>query len=72
MTYVLVSFSLKVDFISGFGRSGHPQTSRPVLLVDFSGILKLKNTVLGPKMRITLLKKVGTTHMYANENEEQP
>jgi len=49
MTYIQVSFSLKVDFFSGFktGHSGHPQTSRPAILVDFSGVLQLKNTILG-------------------------
>ena len=49
MTYIQVSFTLKVGFFSRFktGRSGHPQTSRPAFLVDFSGILQLKNTALG-------------------------
>ena len=49
MTYIQVNFCLKVGFFSGLktGHSDHPQTSRPAFLVDFSGILQLKNTVLG-------------------------
>ena len=40
---------MKVGFFSNLkmGRSNHPQTLRPAFLVDFSGILQLKNTVLG-------------------------
>ena len=78
MIYIQVSFSLKVDFFSGFktGHSGHPQTSRPTFLVDFSGILQLINTILSfigtQEMHILSLKKVGVTRTYANENEEQP
>jgi len=63
MTYIQVSFTLKVGFFSGFktGCSGHPQTSKPAFLVDLSGVLQLKNTVLGfigtQEMRILLFKK---------------
>ena len=49
MTYVQLSFCLKMGFFSWFKmeHSGHPQTSRPAFLVDFLGILQLKNTILG-------------------------
>ena len=63
MTYMQVSFSVKVAFFSGFkmGRSDHPQTLRPAFLVDLSGILQLKKTVLNligtQEMRISLFKK---------------
>jgi len=58
------------------GCSDHPRTSKPAFQVDFSGILQLKNTVLGligtQEMHIYLVVwKVGVTHTYANENEEQ-
>ena len=57
MTYIQVSFSLKVGFFSGLKtwHSEHPQASRPAFLVDFSGVLQLKNTV--PDL-------VGTQEMY--------
>ena len=63
MTYVHVSFSLKVGFFSGFkmGHSGHPQTLRPAFLVNFSGVLQLKNIILGfigtQEMHILSFKK---------------
>ena len=53
-----------VGFFSGLKtrRSDHPQTSRPASLVDFSGVLQLKNTVLGlidtHEMQISLLEKL--------------
>ena len=58
-----LSFSLKVGFFSGLktGRSNHPQTLRPAFLVDFPGILQLKNSVLGligtQEMRISSFEK---------------
>ena len=49
MTYMQVRFCSKVGFFSGLktGSSNHPQTSRPAFLVNFSGVLQLKNTILG-------------------------
>ena len=63
MTYIQVSFSSKVGFFSGLktGCSDHLQTLRPAFLVNFSGVLQLKNTVLGltgtQEMRISLFEK---------------
>jgi len=64
MTYIQVSFSLNVDFFSGLKRyeaAMHPHTSRPAFLVDFSGVLQLKNTILDfigtQEMRISSFKK---------------
>ena len=49
MTYILESLSLKVGFFSKLKirLSDHPYTSRPAFLVDFSGVLQLKNIVPG-------------------------
>ena len=63
MTYIQVSFCSKVGFFSRLKtrRSDHPQTLRLAFLVDFSGTLQLKNTVLGfigtQEMRISLFEK---------------
>ena len=68
---------MKVGFFSNLkmGRSNHPQTLRPAFLVDFSGILQLKNTVLGahrhPGNVYLVIWKVGMTHTYVSKNEEQ-
>ena len=54
-------------------RSDRPQTSKPAFLVDSSGILQPKISVLGLlEMRISSFGKWALTHTYANENEEQP
>ena len=63
MTYIQVSFSLKVGFFSEYkiGHSGHPQTLRTAFLVNFSSVLQLKNMVMGfidtQEMRILSFKK---------------
>ena len=54
---------MKVGFFSKLktGHSDHPQTLWPAFLVNFSGILQLKNTVLGligaHEMRISSFEK---------------
>ena len=55
------------------GHSDRPQTSKPAFLVDSSGVLQTKNSVLRPPGNAYLvIWKVGVTRTYANKNEEQP
>jgi len=78
MTYIQVSFSSKVGFFSGLkmGHSYHPQTSRPAFLVNFSGILKLKNTILGlidtQEMCISLFEKWAWPVLTQTKMESSP
>jgi len=70
---VQVSFCSKVGFFFNLktGHSNHPQTSRLAFLADFSGILQLKNTVLGPHRHpgnaYLIVWKVGVTRTYASK-----
>jgi len=60
---------------SEMGRSDHPQALRQAFLVDFSGILQLKNTVLSligtQEMRNSSFEKWVWPGTYASKNEEQ-
>jgi len=49
MTCIQVNFTSKVDIFSKLKikHSDHPQTLGPAFLVDFSGVLQLKSTMLG-------------------------
>ena len=69
-----VSFSSKVSFFSKSksGCGDLPQTSSLAFIVSFSGVLQLKDTNGLTENAYLVVWKVGMTHIYVNENEEQP
>jgi len=66
--YAQVNSALKVGFFPGLKmwRSNHSQTLRLAFIADFSGILQLENTTLGPGN--TYLMGVTLTYI----NKEHP
>ena len=57
---------------SKIGRSDRPQTSKPAFLVDSSGILQPKNSILGVMASRECVSRRLESGRDVNENEEQP